>query len=111
MAGKKGMKHARPRTPEERDKYALSRIEHLIDKLAENTMLKCSACAGDIPWKDIPQTAVTMLMKRYDKLRATRTESEVTHKGSILDILTEITPQKQRHNEAKADEASSPSVH
>lgn len=31
MAGKKGMKHARPRTGKDRDSYAASRIEQMLD--------------------------------------------------------------------------------
>jgi hypothetical protein len=107
MAGKKGMKHARSKTQEERDVYALTKIEQLIDKLAENTMLKCTDCAKDIPWKDIPSHAVTLLMKRYDKLRATKTEAEITHKSSWTDALARVEREVQRTNsEANAPQQS-----
>lgn len=38
MAGIKGMKHSRPRTPKDRDGYAAARIEQLLDQAREGKL-------------------------------------------------------------------------
>lgn len=68
MAGIKGMKHKRPKTREERDDYALNKIEHLLDSVIFNGK---QIAAWD-------QTRMAALKIRYDKLRATKSESEIT---------------------------------
>lgn len=71
MAGKKGMKHARPKTREERDEYALNKIEHLLDNVIDGEKLST--------WDNIRMQALKI---RYDKLRATRSENEINDKRS-----------------------------
>lgn len=95
MAGKKGMKQARPRNQEEKDIYALARIEQYID----SHVFKCDKCKSDMNLKDMAGPVATLLAKRYDKLRASKTESVITHKTSFIDALTKI--QQQDHTVSK----------
>lgn len=111
MAGKKGMKQARPKTQEERDNIALGRIEYLIDQLTQNGILTCQDCGKAIPWKDINASAVSLVRARYDKLRATKTEATITHKSSIVDVLREISPQNQAHKPEPKKDEERPALH
>ena len=93
MAGKKGMKHKRPKTKEERDDYALVSIESLID----NGSLKCANCQNDIRLKELNPLVVQLMMKRYDKLRATLSSATVTTRQiTVSDELRQIAEKKQQ---------------
>jgi hypothetical protein len=111
MAGKKGMKHARPRTQDERDIYALGRIEYLIDQIVEKHALTCQECGGHIPIKDLSPAAVTLLKARYDKLRATKTEATITHRTHWTDAITRVSQADQQVTPTPAVDEDRPAVH
>lgn len=99
MAGKKGMKQARPRTQEERDKYALARIEELLD----------SAIEGKAPakWNSVRMAALKI---RYDKLRATLSSQELTDKREgWLDVMKRLAESKS-HVQPQQSTATSSDV-
>ncbi len=81
MAGKKGMKHRRPKTAEERDSYAKTKIEYLLDKAIE----------GKAPgsWDNV---RIMALKIRYDKLRPTLGATTVTErKEGWLDVMRRMS--------------------
>ncbi len=91
MAGKKGMKHARPKTKEERDEYALNAIESYID----THVLKCEKCRNDMQIAELKPAVATLMMKRYDKLRATLSASEVKMRVETMsDVLKRISDEQ-----------------
>jgi hypothetical protein len=106
MAGKKGMKHARPRTQDEKDAYAVARIEQYID----SHVFQCDKCKAALNLKDIPGPVATLLAKRYDKLRATKTEATVTHKTSWIDTIKAASQRNTKPVEAQ-DEHSAHVTH
>lgn len=84
MAGKKGMKQARPRTQEERDRYALARIEELLDKAIEGNDIK--------KWSPVRMRAIEI---RYNKLRATLSSQELTDKREgWIDVMKRLAEKK-----------------
>jgi hypothetical protein len=111
MAGKKGMKHARPRTQEERDVYATSRIEHVIDTFAEKYLLHCAKCREEIDLKDIPAAMATLLKARYDKLKPTKTEATITHRTHWTDAITRVSQADQQVTPTPAVDEDRPAVH
>ena len=100
MAGKKGMKQARPRTQEERDKYALARIEELLDSVAlDGKNMKT--------WNPIRMRAIEI---RYNKLRATLASTELTDKREgWIDVMKRLSEspnvvKEQRISESAAEQ-------
>ena len=92
MAGKRGMKHLRGKTREERDQYALLKMEQFIDTHS----LYCEGCKSEMHLEDIKPVVATLMMKRYDKLRATLASSTVEIRGeSMSDVLKRIAERKQ----------------
>lgn len=65
MAGKKGMKHARPRTVKDRDGYAASRIEQMLDDHREGKI-------------KLDQTQLKAIEIRYARLRPVLSAVEQT---------------------------------
>jgi predicted MPP superfamily phosphohydrolase len=93
MAGKKGMKQARPRTQEERDRYALSRIEELLDSvvLGGKNVAK---------WTPVRMQALKI---RYDKLRATLGATEITDKREgWVDAMKRMAVEERRQQPGAA---------
>jgi hypothetical protein len=85
MAGKKGMKQARPRTQEEKDKYALARIEELLDQAMEGKEIK--------KWNPIRMRAIEI---RYNKLRASLSSTELTDKREgWVDVMKRLAGEKK----------------
>lgn len=66
MAGVKGMKHRRPRTAKERDVYAASRIEQLLDAARE----------GEI---ELSPTRLKAMELAYSRLKPTLSAVEQTN--------------------------------
>ena len=92
MAGKKGMRHARPKTREEKDQYALNQIESWID----TQTLKCDKCKSDMHLSEIKPAVAQLLKARYDKLRPTLASSEVKiTTESMSDVLKRVAERKQ----------------
>jgi hypothetical protein len=111
MAGKKGMKHRRPRTQEEKDTYALARIEQIYDEAMENHILRCEKCKGRVSLKDVPPHIITLMNKRYDKLRATKTEATITHKQGWTEAIAKVSQADQQVTPAPAQDEDRPAVH
>src|SRR5688572_25536356 len=85
VSGKKGMKHARPRTREEKDIYALARIEELLDGVIEGSPVQS--------WDQIRMRALEI---RYNKLRASLASTELTDKREgYADVLKRMSQGKQ----------------
>ena len=81
MAGKKGMKHRRPRTQVERDAYALARIEELLDQAIEGKTIE--------KWNPVRMRAIEI---RYNKLRASLSSQELTDKREgWLDVMKRLS--------------------
>lgn len=96
MAGKKGMKQARPRTQEEKDAYALARIEQLLDDVG----LKGKNVAA---WTPIRMRAIEV---RYSKLRASLASTELTDKREgWSDLLKRVSHQEQQVSKPDAEAA------
>lgn len=66
------------KTQAERDRIALGRIESYMDGLLDGHM-KCPSCAKDMDIKDLPNSTVTLLRARYDKLRPSLSAVEQTN--------------------------------
>lgn len=94
MAGKKGMKHARPRTQEEKDKYALARIEELLDDVA----LKGKEVES---WNPIRLQALKI---RYDKLRAQLSASTITEKRELWTDFVSRAQDRLRNQQVTQDQ-------
>lgn len=98
MAGKKGMKQARPKTQEERDEYALNKIEYLLDKVI--------FAGKELSTWDA--TRMAALKIRYDKLRATKTQAEITKVAKWSDAIMNIQERKQGATSSDAPPAQEP---
>lgn len=99
MAGKKGMTHARPRTQEERDLCAKTRIEQLLDDFL---------FTGKKPvgWDSLRLQALKI---RYDKLRASLASAEITNKTEgLTDYLKRVAQSKQEVSKPEPIAAQEP---
>ncbi len=93
MAGKKGMKHRRGRTQEERDKYALARIEQIYDSTVDS-IIECPLCRTEHKM-EIDSVKAKLLADRYATLRPKLSSSEVKMQvQSMSDVLKEISDRK-----------------
>lgn len=88
MAGKKGMKQARPRTQEERDNLALLRIEQVYDTQVHSLII-CPECNAKHEFREPSAVQAKMLADRYRTLRPTLASTDMRVQTSTYadDIL------------------------
>ncbi len=102
MAGKLGAKQARPKTQRERDQFALTKIEELLDSAVQGRAIK--------KWTPQRLRAIEI---RYSRLRPQLSAVEVAdRREGWSDFLKKIEQHKAAHeisgNAVRIDDASIP---